>query len=858
MPDWEPHIRSRLGSLSLSPTRESEIVEELSQHLEDRWQELVAGGTSEAEATNLALAGFRDGNLLAQRIATLRQAHAPLRITPGAPAGRLLGDFWQDVRYAGRTLRKQPTFALAAILTLALGIGSNAAIFSVVNAVLLRPLPFEKSEQLVAVYTRYLPATGYDFPYFSLSGAEFADVATRVDAFAGLAAYDFNNRNLVRQGGQAEYVLTMPVTANFFDVLAVTPVQGRMFTRDEAQGGDGCVALVGQDWSTEVGSAVGSTIRLDDTPCKVIGVVPREFSFGGARVKVWTPLRINTSEEFRQSHSLPVVARLRDGITTEQANAQLQALRAYWSDAYPNHYAKGHFAVIRPLQDDFLGDQRDALIVLGGAVLFVLLLVCVNLAALLVSRGEARRREFAVRHALGANRRRLVRQLMVEALLLAAIGGAFGVILAHGLLAALLELYPARLPVSQRVAIDDVALLFTFALVIVSGLLVGVVPALSGTGLRLQDALNAASRTVTSSRAAVAMRSALVIGQLAVSVVLLAGAVLLVRSYQQLQRVDLGIDPHRVLTFSLSIPPARQDDAAAARRTLLAIEDRLMTVPGVETAGAVSNLPLASGGPPDDFVIEGRAAPPPGAPAWNARYLMATPRLFRALGITLKRGRLISESDVPGQPAVAVVNETAARLYWPGEDPIGRTIRYYPTETSPSIRIVGVVGDVRSMGANTPAPAAIYVPFAQAPRPAYSGRAMTFVVRAAGDPAAVLTSARTAVADIDAGLPLANVRLMTEVVAATTGQPRFTTLVMSFFAAVAFFLAGLGLYGILALAVEQRVREIGVPSGAWGGPTRDLPTDRRQGLETGVVRCARWHSRGTSADAADEQRSLRS
>jgi predicted permease len=810
MPDWKPHIRSRLGSLRLSPTRESEIVEELSQHLEDRWQELVAGGKSEAEATNLALAGFREGNLLAQRIATLRQAHAPVRVTPGAPAGRLLGDLWQDVRYAGRTLRKQPTFALAAILTLALGIGSNAAIFSVVNAVLLRPLPFEKSEQLMAVYTRYLPATGYDFPYFSLSGAELADVATRVDAFAGLAAFDFTNRNLVRQDGQAEYVLTMPVTASFFDVLGVTPVQGRMFTQDEAQGGEGCVALVGEDWSRETGSAIGSTIRLDDTPCKVIGVVPREFSFGGARVRVWTPLRINTSEEFRQSHSLPVVGRLRDGIASEQVNAQLQALRAYWSEAHPNHYAKGHFVVIRRLQDDFVGDQRDALIVLGGAVLFVLLLVCVNLAALLVSRGEARRREFALRYALGANRRRLIRQLVVEALLLAAIGGAFGVLLAHGLLAGLLELYSPRLPVSEPVAIDDVALLYTFALVIVSGFLVGIVPALSGTGVRLQDALSGGLRTVTVSRSAVAMRSALVVSQLAVSVVLLTGALLLVRSYQQLQQVDLGIDPQRVLTFSLSIPPARQDDPAAARRTLAAIEDRLMAAPGVETVGAVSNLPLASGGPPDDFVIDGRAAPPPGAPAWNARYLMATPRMFRALGITLKRGRLLAESDVPGQPVVAVINETAARLYWPEQDPIGRTIRYYPTETSPSIRIVGVVGDVRSMGANTSAPPAIYVPFAQAPRPAYAGRAMTFVVRAAGDPATIVTSARTAVADIDAGLPLANVRPMTEVVAETTGQPRFTTLVMSFFAGVAFFLAGLGLYGILALAVEQRCREIGV------------------------------------------------
>jgi putative ABC transport system permease protein len=810
MPDWKPHIRSRLASLRLSPTRENEIVEELSQHLDDRWRELVAGGTPEAEATSLALAGFRDGNLLARHLAPLRQAHAPVPLTPGAPAGRLLGDLWQDLRYAARALRRQPTFALAAVLTLALGIGSNAAIFSVVDAVLLRPLPFAKSEQLVAVYTRYLPSTGYDFPYFSLSGAEFADVASRVDAFAAIAAYDFRQRNVVGQHGEAEYVATMPVTASFFDVLGVKPIQGRIFTQDEAQGGGRCVALVGEDWSVEAASAIGSTIRLDDAPCEVIGVLPREFSFGGDRAKVWTPLRIDTAEEFRQSHTLLVIARLRDGIVTEQADAQLQVLRAYWSEAHPNHYAKGHFVVIRPLQDDLVGDHRDALIVLAGAVLFVLLLVCVNLTALLVSRGEARRREFAVRHALGANRRRLVRQLVVEALLLAAIGGVFGVLLAQGMLAALLELYPRRVPVSQPIAIDNVALLYTFALVIMSGFLVGVVPALRGTGMRLQDALSGDSRTATSSRAAVAMRSALVVGQLAVSVILLAGALLLVRSYQQLQRVDLGIQAERVLTFSLSIPRARQDDPVAARQTLVAVEDRLMAVPGVETVGAVSNLPLVSAGPPDDFVINGRAAPPPGAPGWNARYLMATPRMFRALGVTLKRGRLLADSDVPGQPFVAVVNETAARLYWPGEDVIGRTIRYYPIETSPSIHIVGIVGDVRSIGASTPAPPAIYVPFAQAPRPAYDGRAMTFVVRATGDPVAITPSVRTAVADIAAGLPLANVRPMTAVVADTTGQPRFTTLVMSFFAGVAFFLAGLGLYGILALLVEQRTREIGV------------------------------------------------
>ena len=819
--DWKPHIRSRLTSLRLSPTREAEIIEELSQHLEDRWRELVSGGQSPDDATTLALAGFREGNLLARHMAPLRQAHAPAPVTPGAPAGGLLADLWQDLRYASRALRKRPTFALAAIATLAVGIGSNAAIFSVVNAVLLRPLPFEKSGQLLAIYTRYLPETGYDFPYFALSGAEFADVARSVDAFAGLAAYDYRQRNVVRQHGEAEYVVTMPVTPGFFDVLGVEPIQGRMFTPQEAQGTEGCVALIGEVWSEEAGGAVGSIIRLDDRPCEVIGVVPRTFSFGGDRVKVWTPLRIDTAEEFRQSHALLVVARLRDGIAAEQAEAQLEALRAHWSEAHPNHYAKGHFAVVRPLQDDLVGDQRDALIVLAGAVLFVLLLVCVNVAALLVSNSEARRREFAVRNALGANRKRLVRQLVVEALLLAAIGGVFGVILAQGMLAGLLAFYPRRLPVAHAVAIDNVALLYTFALVIMSGFLVGIVPALRGTGVRLQDALSGDSRTATSSRAAVAMRSALVIGQLAVSVVLLAGALLLVRSYQQLQLVDLGIEPDRVLTFSLSIPPARQDDPAAARRMLAAIEERLMSAPGVEVAGAISNLPLASGGPPDDFVIDGRAAPLPGAPAWNARYLMATPRMFHALGIKLKQGRFLDRTDEADQPLVAVVNETAARLYWPGDDPIGRSIRYYPIETSKTIRIVGVVADVRSLGASMAVPPTIYVPFAQAPRPAYEGRAMTFVVRAAADPSTIVPTVRTAVADIASELPLANVRPMTEVVANTTGQSRFTTLVMSFFAGVAFVLAALGLYGILALLVEQRLREIGVRV-ALGAGRRDI------------------------------------
>jgi predicted permease len=808
MPDWSRDIRARLSPLRLPATREHAIVDELSQHLEERWRELVAGGASEEEATRLALSGFRADDVLARHLAPLRLAHTPEPVTPGAPAGRLFGDLVQDVRYAARTLRKHPVFTLAAVLTLAVGIGSNAAIFSVINAILLRPLPFPESERLVSLYTRYLPATGYDFAYFALSGPELNDIRGRVDAFADVAAYAFESRSLAGDGGDVERVSTMRITGRFFDTLGIKPVQGRLFTDDEAQRGEGCLALVRDDAAVRV----GSTIRLDEVPCEVIGLVPHDFAFRDDRVKVWTPLRVDTAPDTRQSHGLLGVARLASGVTPEQAEAQLQSLRQYWSETFPDHYAKGHFAITRALHDDTVGTQRDGLVVLGGAVVCVLLIVCVNLAALLVSNGEARRREFAVRHALGANRRRLVRQLIAEAMLLAVVGGAAGAGLANALLGGLLALYPYRLPVAQPITIDYAVTLYTMALVIATGFVVGVIPALSTTGTRVQDTLRSDSRTSASSKRAVAARSVLVVGQLALSVVLLVGAVLLIRAYQRLQRVDLGISPDRVLTFSVSIPPARQPDAAAARRTLAAIEDRLTIAPGVDAAGAISALPIAAAGPADDFAIDAAPEPPPGAPGRNARYLMTTPRLFAALGVTLERGRLLAESDKPGQPLVAVINQTAARLYWPGEDPIGKAIRYFtgPGTTGEPIRIVGIVGDVRSQGASMPAPPAVYVPYEQAPRSAYEGRSMTFAVRAKGDPAAVASSARAAVAAVDPGLALANVRTLTDIVSAAAGRPRFTTIVMSFFAAVAFCLAALGLYGILAYGVEQRVREIGV------------------------------------------------
>lgn len=720
-----------------------------------------------------------------------------------------------ELRVAARLLRARPIFTLVAVATLAIGIGSSAAIFSVVNAVLLRPLPFPDSQRVVSLYTRYLPSSGYDFPYFALSGPEFTDIQKRVNALSSVAAYEFGFRNVSLPGGDGERLLTMAVTSRFFDVVGVAPKAGRAFTADETQQAGRCLAVVAHEIAVNnfgSSSPVGSTIRLDEVPCEVVGVMPEGFGFRDERVRIWTGLRIDDEEtpQNRASHGLLAIGRLREASTSQQLDAELQALRAQWVERHADHYAKGHFAVLRPLQEDLVGDQREALTLIGGAVLFVMLIVCVNLAALLISRGEARRREFAVRHALGAGRARLARQLVAEAMLLSVAGGVLGLLIANWLLAGLLALYPQRLPVWRTISIDNVSILFSLGLVVITGLVLGAVPALSGAGRRLHDALKADPRAATATRRGVAARSTLVVVQLALSIVMLVAATLLMRSYQHLQRVNLGFDPERLLTFTLSVPAARQPDAAAARRTLSAIEERLAATAGAEAVGAISNLPVASAGPPDDFVIDGRADPAAGSPAWNARYLMVTPRLLGALRVPLKRGRMLTDSDTAGQPLVAVINETAARMYWANDDPTGRTIRYYPRETSPSIRIVGIVGDVLSMGPSTPAPPAIYVSYAQAPRPPYEGRSMTFVMRAGGNPLDLAPGARAAVAAVDSALPLANVRPMETVVALSTGQPRFTTVVMTFFAGVAFFLAGLGLYGILAYTVEQRVREIGV------------------------------------------------
>jgi putative ABC transport system permease protein len=790
---------NRMTASVLGRRDDSRVREELAEHLAMLTDTYVREGLSPDEARrrarmtlgsfDAATEAYRDE----QRLRTVEAA-------------------WEDVRYAARTLRTRPGFALAVVLTLALGLGANVAVFTIINAVLLRPLPFPRSDQLVSVYTRFLPSWGFDMPYAPVSRPELAEIRSHVAAFTDLAAYSLPfDRTLTRASGETERVGTMLVTPNFFDVLGVRPARGRAFSQQEAQQRGTCVALVREAGQGSPPIDVGSTIRLDDAPCDVVGVVPRDFVFRDERVKVWTALDAEEAAASRGRHYMTILARLREGVTVQHVDAQLESLRRFWSETNPAHYAKGHFAVSRPLHEDIVGDQRDRWLLLGGGVALVLLIVCVNIAALLVSSGEARRREFAVRHALGANRRRLVRQLVTETLFLALIGGVIGLAFAKGLLAGLLALYPQRLPASQAIAIDHVTVLYMFALVVVTGLVVGLVPALQATGAHMHEVLRTDSRTATSSRRAVVARSLLVISQLAVSVILLVGALLLIRSYHQLQQVDLGLQPDGVLTFGLVIPGARQEDAAA-RRTLGAIEDRLSITPGVENVGGMSSLPLADAGPGVlAFQMEDRPEPPPGETPWNARFVTVTPQVFQALRVPVKRGRHLAESDLDGRPFVVVINEAFARRFWPGEDAVGKTIRLNPRDkTSPSRQIVGIVGDIRSLGPGEPAPPTAYVPLHQTNLPPGAARVQAFVVRTTGNPRDLAASARAAVAAVDSGLPLLDLQPMTDVVARASGQPRFTTLVMSFFAGAAFGLAALGLYGTLAFSVERRVREIGV------------------------------------------------